>query len=70
MTARMTYGIESLFWFRDWTNLQVDGHEVVVDCGSGKVKSTNLDLGARIEVNVLRMMEALKPVDVSFGLQQ
>lgn len=42
---------------------QVDGHQVVVDCSSGKVNSTSLELGARVEKSVERMLNILKPVD-------
>ena len=49
-------------------DVQVDGHEVVVDCGSGKVVSTNLALGARVETSVGRMLEILRPVDVTTDL--
>ena len=48
--------------------LQVDGHEVLVDCGSGKVMSTDAELGARIEKSVGRMLHILRPVDTAKDL--
>ena len=49
--------------------VQVDGHEVLVDCSTGKVQSTNADLGVRVQSSVNRMMEVLRPVDLSIDLQ-
>jgi len=51
-----------------YITMQVDGHEVVVECSSGKVMSTNLALGSRVETSVGRMLEILTPVDVATDL--
>ena len=48
--------------------LQVDGHEVLVDCGGGKVMSTDAELGNRIEKSVSRMLHILMPVDAAKDL--
>lgn len=42
--------------------LQTDGHQVLVDCGTGKVSSTEAALGARVQRSVARMLEVLRPV--------
>lgn len=49
--------------------LQVDGHEVLVDSSNGKVKSTNSDLGSRVETSVSRMLAALRPVQLSSDME-